>query len=467
MDSKAVAPEMPHHPEEAPGRPAWEVAALFLAITLGLFLWWRLQQTGDSERAAALSQTLRAERSVQLTLAMPGAAPKDRWRAARQEYQRALKIDPRLPRALRGLAALEFMDGNHAEAARVMKRPSDTPEEMRPVWQAFRVAFGAAPKPKGAALQAHREALERKNLGWSRLVALKALAATPEEAERWDAALRRGGGDGGPGKVPIRLSLVLIALLALPVGLWKLVGYLSQPPPSRLGPLHAPPGALLTVAAVSVLVAQAPVAFIRFVLAPHEAEPSRVAWFAAMALGAALGVAVMFPTADRLLRRAGSSLREIGWSRQGLLRWSVGGYLAMLPLLFAGAIASAALDRLFPNIPTPDNPAAGMAAASGGLGFLALLLFAAVVAPVLEEFVMRGLLFRALAKRYGMGVGMVASSFIFSGLHPQLPAGFPPLFVIGIGLCAVYRASGSLLPAIAIHAVSNAVVLSIARTAFS
>jgi membrane protease YdiL (CAAX protease family) len=117
----------------------------------------------------------------------------------------------------------------------------------------------------------------------------------------------------------------------------------------------------------------------------------------------------------------------------------------------------------FPNVPTPENPASGMALAAKGPEVLVVLLFASVAAPLAEEFMIRGLLFRGLAQRYGVTVGALASSMVFAGLHPQLPAGFLPIFVIGVALCYIYRSSGSLVPAVIVHGISNMVVLLFVR----
>jgi len=96
---------------------------------------------------------------------------------------------------------------------------------------------------------------------------------------------------------------------------------------------------------------------------------------------------------------------------------------------------------------------------------LLLFLLAAFLAPLLEELYFRGILFPALSKRWGAGLGIVLSSLIFALLHMDL-ARFLPLAVGGMGLAYVYWRTGNLWVAITAHATWNTtsmVLLCLAR----
>ncbi|MCA2980054.1 MAG: CPBP family intramembrane metalloprotease [Myxococcaceae bacterium] len=88
----------------------------------------------------------------------------------------------------------------------------------------------------------------------------------------------------------------------------------------------------------------------------------------------------------------------------------------------------------------------------------AMVLAVAVLAPLAEELLFRGVLVRGLVERLSPLATAVVSGFIFSAYHLD-PVGFLPRFAIGIMLALLVLKSGSLWPAIAAHAANNALAL--------
>ncbi|HEY8175014.1 MAG TPA: CPBP family intramembrane glutamic endopeptidase [Gemmatimonadaceae bacterium] len=84
-----------------------------------------------------------------------------------------------------------------------------------------------------------------------------------------------------------------------------------------------------------------------------------------------------------------------------------------------------------------------------------LALIAVAVAPIVEEFVFRGLVLRRFVATRGFWQGVLVSAAIFALLHPQQLLG---AFVAGIVLALLYLASGSLLVSMLAHALNNAAV---------
>lgn len=82
---------------------------------------------------------------------------------------------------------------------------------------------------------------------------------------------------------------------------------------------------------------------------------------------------------------------------------------------------------------------------------LALVVLAALVAPVIEELVFRGFLLDAWRLRYGWTISAFLTSAVFAVYHPYFVAAF---FQSLIFIC-VLRRTGSLRGAIAIHACAN------------
>lgn len=88
-------------------------------------------------------------------------------------------------------------------------------------------------------------------------------------------------------------------------------------------------------------------------------------------------------------------------------------------------------------------------------GFTGLLLMV-VLAPVVEELVFRGLLYRMLRERWGVLVSIAVSAVFFSLIHHGML--FSPQLVGGIIFALAYEWSRSLWVSIALHMGANAAV---------
>ncbi|MDH2425932.1 type II CAAX endopeptidase family protein [Sphaerisporangium sp. TRM90804] len=101
------------------------------------------------------------------------------------------------------------------------------------------------------------------------------------------------------------------------------------------------------------------------------------------------------------------------------------------------------------------NPQGPYYDAAGG-GVLPLILtfaFLTVLTPLGEELLFRGVVANALL-RYGPVVGVLSSSAIFALAH-GVNIVLPTAFVVGVMAAEVMRRSGSIWPAVALHAVHN------------
>ncbi|KHD38602.1 CAAX protease [Clostridium acetobutylicum] len=75
-----------------------------------------------------------------------------------------------------------------------------------------------------------------------------------------------------------------------------------------------------------------------------------------------------------------------------------------------------------------------------------------IAAPVAEEFIFRGILFRRLYSKYGLIAGVFLSSLIFFVLHLTLN---PIIFFLALGLAMLSYKYKSLIPSIFLHALNN------------
>jgi membrane protease YdiL (CAAX protease family) len=95
-----------------------------------------------------------------------------------------------------------------------------------------------------------------------------------------------------------------------------------------------------------------------------------------------------------------------------------------------------------------------------------VLLLASVVAPIVEETMFRGVLYRHLREascRWGSVLSILfsalASSFVFAAIHPQGWLGIPVLMALAIAFALAREWRRSLLPAMIAHGINNGVGL--------
>jgi membrane protease YdiL (CAAX protease family) len=95
---------------------------------------------------------------------------------------------------------------------------------------------------------------------------------------------------------------------------------------------------------------------------------------------------------------------------------------------------------------------------SGLLGVAMTVLMTAVLAPLVEEIIFRGIAYSALRDRFGDVLGAVFSAGMFAILHPNAYA-IVPVFVLALMLSALFRRSGSLWVPVIAHMSFNALGL--------
>jgi hypothetical protein len=169
----------------------------------------------------------------------------------------------------------------------------------------------------------------------------------------------------------------------------------------------------------------------------------------------ALSVVVTVVTAVLLLRMTGRSpAGSVGlrWAPAGAVVYAV---LAALALILPVLSLAALVVRYF-EIPLELVEALEELIRAGSVPeLLWVLVVAALGAGISEELVFRGILQNSLASRLRARWALVISAAVFALLHT--PWRFPPAFVLGLVLGALYLRSQSLLPAIAAHITVNSV----------
>lgn len=163
-----------------------------------------------------------------------------------------------------------------------------------------------------------------------------------------------------------------------------------------------------------------------------------------------------------LLRRRGLTWADVGLRRP---ERSPAHLLWQIPMVLFAAITASML-VLIPlgTEPADDGDGIGELVTAGPALALLGLLAVAVLVPVAEEVVFRGIVLPALRARFRAVAGIGLAGAAFAVVH-FLPPALPYLVVVGIALCAMAEWYRSIVPGIVLHGVNNAIVFGSVLTA--
>ncbi|HOF88143.1 MAG TPA: type II CAAX endopeptidase family protein [Armatimonadota bacterium] len=155
-----------------------------------------------------------------------------------------------------------------------------------------------------------------------------------------------------------------------------------------------------------------------------------------------------------LLGKPAWAWETFGWRRAP--RGAGYGLLALvlaLPLLVIAYLIAAALF----GMDRQQQPLVEALQSGGPLLQVYLVVVAAVMAPLVEETLFRGLLFRALNARLAFWPAALISALLFAAGHALLLA-LLPVMLLGMLFAFLTRRAGSVVPSAAAHGVYNLVV---------
>ena len=175
----------------------------------------------------------------------------------------------------------------------------------------------------------------------------------------------------------------------------------------------------------------------------------------AQALGALLVGA--WATSPRRGRGGNGLVAEVGLR----FRWAdlpAGVAVALVAIPTLGLLLSLLAAAGLVEVDDVDNTTVLFAGAGQGVGFLLVTAAVAVVAPLWEEVLFRGLLLRSLQRRLGAVPAVLLSSAGFGALHAQPGRGVTLVLLtgaLGVVLALLTLRAGRLGPAIVAHAAFN------------
>ena len=170
--------------------------------------------------------------------------------------------------------------------------------------------------------------------------------------------------------------------------------------------------------------------------------------------------------------------RDIGWHldrRPGLEPlFGLGCYTMALPMLILGLVLYLILTKLrdllgwgpdeFGPSNAPGHPIVFWVGHAGWWVWLEVLFVAGVIAPIVEETMFRGVLYRHLRSassgwRPALSVlfSAVVVSFLFAVIHPQGFLAVPVLMALAVAFALMREWRGTILPSMIAHGINNGV----------
>lgn len=168
--------------------------------------------------------------------------------------------------------------------------------------------------------------------------------------------------------------------------------------------------------------------------------------------------AVLLAAALVSIRRKGAGIAPALGFRPVRLWPSVGLVVAGVWIGFSVdivySISTAVLKLRVPN----TNAEMLRAGTKSPFGLIAVFLLVAVIAPVAEEILFRGVVFSGLRDSWGEGWAIAASSVLFGVMHLE-PVLMIPTAILGVLLAKVFSMTRSLWVPIALHSAYNATIM--------
>lgn len=170
-------------------------------------------------------------------------------------------------------------------------------------------------------------------------------------------------------------------------------------------------------------------------------------------------------------------LRDLGIHRgQGLFKElgaGIVGYLAITPIICIGLVMTWVTSLIVNAVSKggaagpPKHPVFEWFSEPSWQIFAFALFVGSVVAPVTEEIMFRGALYRGLRFRFPAIGSAIVMAFIFAIVHPQGIVAVPGLMLVALGLTLLREWRDSVVAPIVAHGIHNGVVLSFASLLFA
>ncbi len=304
-----------------------------------------------------------------------------------------------------------------------------------------------------------------ERLGWFGQVAVD--AASDDRVDRLKPVVEQS---------VLMASMVMVAIIALGVvglvGLVLLVLYIvravQRQLPRTMAPAHSWDGVYAETFAIWIILLQVLLAFSMIPGMSSSSDwrmtPTLVAFFLSL-----------FALAWPVLRGVSwqDVKADIGWTQGAGLVREVGcgviGYAMAIPIVAIGLLITLLL--IFLSAPEEGagaaaHPIVGEVAGGGWIVRLQVLVLASIAAPIVEETMFRGVLYRQVRTSAGrfprwgsVVIAAAVTSLVFALIHPQGMLAVPVLSAMAVAFAIAREWRGSLVAPMVMHGMSNGIVM--------
>ena len=156
--------------------------------------------------------------------------------------------------------------------------------------------------------------------------------------------------------------------------------------------------------------------------------------------------------------------RNVRTDEVGLERVAAGTLWLMIPVGFGVMIVNGfivlVIREIFGDVATVEDQLSVRNQTLDAVEITLLFITTALAAPVVEEFLFRGILYRYLRGVWGIWPATLGSAAVFSALH-LIPSLLAPLFFLGLVLAYVAERYNSIYPAMVLHGVINVAAITL------
>lgn len=201
-------------------------------------------------------------------------------------------------------------------------------------------------------------------------------------------------------------------------------------------------------------------------LASGMIKSERLVLLATLAVQWCLLLTIFWP---RLRGVSWSGWRDaLGWrAPRGVWREilaGIAGYFAGLPLLIAAMMITVVVNLVVQSlskgpIETPENPMVELVAGGDALVIVLFCSLATAWAPIVEETLFRGGVYRHMRARHGAFVCALATALLFAFMHSYGPLLVSPLIALGFTFAMIREWRGSLVGSVTAHCLHNATIM--------
>lgn len=173
--------------------------------------------------------------------------------------------------------------------------------------------------------------------------------------------------------------------------------------------------------------------------------------FQTVVLALPLGIIIFF--------KKNFGMKDLGFGKiypKNILKFAFLGYVYYIAIMIIISLVSAYTKVEVPGFEAQESHISLMG--DGSFGAVVTVVIITFFAPVLEEVIFRGFIFKTMIKAWPEWVAFAVSGLVFATIHMEFQS-ILPLFILGMILNWMFFRTKSIYPGIFFHVVNNGIAL--------